>query len=138
VLGTGQAVISASGNSWLGIGDQFSVQVAGLPDRDFPTAYPTRRYLSAAGSIPLGIDGWKLDIYGTYGVTDPRVELPVINRGLFNQEWISLSYEAVKLRDRELTFAARFEGTDQRVDLLAFNPPVPLFLSERCFGTLWA
>jgi hypothetical protein len=37
-----------------------------------------------------------------------------------------------------LTFAARFEGTDQRVDLLAFNPPVPLFLSERCFGTLWA
>ncbi len=53
-LGTGQVVASASLNGLLGAGEQLTVSTAGLPDRDFDTRFPTRRYLSATALVPLG------------------------------------------------------------------------------------
>jgi len=65
VFGTGQVVTSVSLNSLLGAGEQMTLSAAGLPDKDFVTKFPTRRYLSGTFSIPLGIDGWNLEFGGT-------------------------------------------------------------------------
>jgi hemolysin activation/secretion protein len=125
-FGTGQVVTTASLNSVLGFGEQLTVSAAGLPDKDFTTRYPTRRYLSGSFVIPLGIDGWAFDIGGTNGITTPRVNLDAVSQGLLSQGHIKLSYEAVKLRDFELTFNGRFEATNEEIDTLLFMPQIPL------------
>ncbi|MDB5581079.1 MAG: beta-barrel domain secretion protein [Bradyrhizobium sp.] len=129
-LGTGQVVTSASLNGLLGAGEQLTVSAAGLPDRDFNTRYPTRRYLSATALIPLGIDGWKLEIGGTDGKTTPRVNLDARSQGLLSQGRAKLSYDVIKLRDLELTFNGRFDATDEQVDTLLFTPQVPLHVDR--------
>ena len=125
-LGTGQLVTSVSLNGLLGAGEQLSVSAAGLPDKDFDTRYPTRRYLSATALIPLGIDGWKLEFGGTNGNTTPRVNLDARTQGLLSQGHVRLSYDVIKLRDVELTFNGRFDATDEEVDTLLFTPQIPL------------
>lgn len=125
-LGTGQIVTSASFNGLLGAGEQLTVSAAGLPDKDFNSRYPTRRYLSATGLIPLGIDGWKLEIGGTNGKTTPRVNLDARSQGLLSQGRVKLSYDVIKLRDLELTLNGRFDATDEEVDSLLFTPQIPL------------
>jgi hemolysin activation/secretion protein len=129
-LGTGQLVTSASFNGLLGAGEQLTVSAAGLPDRDFDTRYPTRRYLSGTALIPLGIDGWKLEIGGTNGLTTPRVGLDARSQGLLSQGRAKLSYDVIKLRDLELTFNGRFDATDEEVDTLLFTPQVPLHVDR--------
>jgi hemolysin activation/secretion protein len=130
VFGTGQIVSSASLNSALGLGEQFTVSASGLPDKDFKTRFPTRRYLSAFGSIPIGIDGLKFEIGATNGITTPRVNMDVASQGLLKQRWGKLSYEAVKLRDVELTFSARYDSTNEEIDTLVLTPQVPLRLDK--------
>jgi hemolysin activation/secretion protein len=122
-LGTGQLVTSVSLNSLLGAGEQLTVSAAGLPDKDFDTRYPTRRYLSGTALIPLGTDGWKLEIGATDGKTTPRVNLDARSQGLLSQGRAKLSYDAVKLRNFELTFNGRFDATDEQVDSLATQTP---------------
>ena len=129
-FGTGQVVTSASLNGLLGAGEQLTVSAAGLPDKDFNTRYPTRRYLSATALIPLGIDGWKLEIGGTDGKTTPRVNLDARSQGLLSQGRAKLSYDVIKLRDLELTFNGRFDATDEQVDTLLFTPQVPLHVDR--------
>jgi hemolysin activation/secretion protein len=118
IFGTGQLVTSVSLNGLLGAGEQLTISAAGLPDKDFTTRYPTRRYLSGTALIPLGTDGWKLEIGGTDGKTTPRVNLGAQSQGLLSQGRAKLSYDAVKLRDFELTFNGRFDATDEQLDLL--------------------
>ncbi|MBR0956645.1 ShlB/FhaC/HecB family hemolysin secretion/activation protein [Bradyrhizobium japonicum] len=126
VFGTWQAVATASLNSVFGLGEQFVVSASGLPDNDFATTYPTRRYLSASLTLPLGIDGWRLEGGGTVGKTTPRVDPIFATQGLLSQGRIGVSYDAVKRRDGVLTFIARFEATDEEVDSLLFEPSVPI------------
>ena len=130
VFGTGQVVTSASLNSVLGLGEQITVSAAGLPDKDFSTSSPTRRYLSGTFSIPIGIDGWNLEFGGTNGITTPRVNQNAVSQGLLSQGRAKLSYEAVKLRDFELTFNGRFDATNQEIDTLLFTPAIPLNLDR--------
>jgi hemolysin activation/secretion protein len=130
VFGTWQAVTSASLNSVLGLGEQFSVSAAGYPDADVTTAFPTRRYLSASVLLPLGIDGWKLELSGTQGRTTPRVDPVFATQGLLTQGRVRLAYSAIKRRDSELTFSARFDSTDEEVDSLLFSPVLPLSLDR--------
>jgi hemolysin activation/secretion protein len=126
-LGTGQLVTSMSLNSLLGAGEQLTVSAAGLPDKDFDTRYPTRRYLSGTALIPLGTDGWKLEIGGINGKTTPRVNLDSTpTQGLLSQAHAKLSYDAVKLRNFELTLNGRFDATDEQVDTLLFTPQIPV------------
>lgn len=129
-FGTGQFVATGSLNSIFGLGEQFTVSAAGLPDANFITNDPTRRYLSAIGMIPLGTDGWRLEAGYTNGVTTPRVDPSVSTRGQLTQEYVRLSYDAIKLRDAELNFSLRFDSTDQSLDSLAFDPAVPLSLDR--------
>ena len=129
-FGTGQVVTSTSLNSVLGLGEQITVSAAGLPDKDFTTSYPTRRYLSGTFTIPLGTDGWALEIGGTDGTTTPRVNLDAVSQGLLQQGHAKLSYEAIKLRDFELTFSGRFDATNEEVDSLLFTPQIPLSLDR--------
>jgi hemolysin activation/secretion protein len=130
VFGTGQVVTSFSFNSLLGMGEQLTVSAAGLPDQDFTTRYPTRRYLSGTFMIPLGIDGWKFEIAGTHGRTTPRVNLDARSQGLLSQGRAKLSYDLVKLRDFELTAYGRFDATDEEVDTLLFTPQIPLSIDR--------
>src|SRR6185369_196474 len=58
----------------------------------------------------------------TTPVTIPGTE----TQGRFDQSYARIFYEAVKLRDAELTFNARFDATDERISSLAVSPPVPL------------
>jgi hemolysin activation/secretion protein len=127
VFGTGQVVTSFSLNSPLGAGEQLTVSAAGLPDKDFTTRDPTRRYLSGSFIVPLGINGWKLDIGGTKGVTTPRTELTAASQGLLSQARMKLSYDLIKRRDFELTFNSRFDATNEEVDTLLFAPQIPLY-----------
>ncbi len=126
VFGTGQLVATASLNSLMGLGEQFTVSAAGLPDKDFFGNFPTRRYLTGIFVVPLGIDGVKLDLGGTNGVTTPRVNLSAASQGLLDQGHIKLSYDAVKLRDFELTVNGRFEATDEAIHTLTTDPATPL------------
>lgn len=130
VFGTGQVVTSANFNSLLGLGEQFNVSASGLPDKDFTTTFPTRRYLSGSAAIPLGIDGWRFEAGATRGLTTPRVSANAASQGLLTQGWAKLSYEAIKLRDYELSAFARFDATDEEVDTLLFTPQVPLSLDR--------
>ena len=124
-FGTAQVVTSASLNGLLGAGEQLTVSAAGLPDKDFSTQFATRRYLSGTFSIPIGIDGWNFEIGGTNGITTPRVNLNARSQGLLSQGHAKLSYEAIKLRDFELTLNGRFDATNEEVDTLLFTPQIP-------------
>lgn len=119
VFGTGQLVATASLNSLLGLGEQLTVSAAGLPDKDFTTRDPTRRYLTGSFLLPIGIDGWKLELGGTNGKTTPRVsQSGSPSQGLLGQGRVKLSYDIVKSRNFELTANGRFEATDEEVDTL--------------------
>ena len=130
VFGTGQIVTSASLNSLLGYGEQLTVSAAGLPDKDFDSRYPTRRYLSAIGLVPLGIDSWRLEFGGTDGVTTPRVHLDARTQGLLSQGYVKSAYDLVKSRDFQLTFNARFDATNEEIDTLVLAPIAPISLDR--------
>jgi hemolysin activation/secretion protein len=130
VFGTGQVVTSLSLNSLFGAGEQLTVSAAGLPDQDFSTRYPTRRYLSGTFVIPLGIDGWKFEAGATRGLTTPRVNQDARSQGLLTQGRAKLSYDVVKLRDLELTAYGRFDATDEQTDTLVFTPQIPLSIDR--------
>jgi hemolysin activation/secretion protein len=126
VFGTGQAVVTASLNSLFGLGEQFTASVAGLPDTDFVTPYPTRRYLSGSGFIPLGFDGWKFEFGGTDGVTTPRVDPSAATRGVYTEGYAKISYEALKARDYELTLNERLDAANEEIQTLLVTPPAAL------------
>jgi hemolysin activation/secretion protein len=134
IFGGWQTVAALSANSLLGAGEQISMQVAGLPNPDFTTNFPTRRYLSATAIVPLGIDSLRLEGYFTNGVTTPRVNPNLVfpSQGLLNQGHAKLSYDAYKGRDFVLTTAGRLAATDEQVDLLqtAFFPRTPLHIDR--------
>ncbi len=126
VFGTGQFVTSASVNSLFGLGEQFTVSVAGLPDHDFVTQDPTRRYLSGSGSIPIGIDGWKLEFGGTDGITTPRVDPGVATKGVYNEGYAKIAYEVFKVRDYELTLNERLDAANEEIESLVVSPAAAL------------
>ena len=126
VFGTGQAVGTVSFNSLLGLGEQFTLSAAGLPDSDFITEFPTRRYPSGSGFVPLGIDGWKLEFGGTDGITTPRVDPSVATKGLYNEGYAKISYEAVKARDFELTLNERLDAANEEIETLLVSPAAAL------------
>ncbi len=126
VFGTGQGVVTASTNSWLGLGEQLTVNVAGLPDKDFDSEFPTRRYLGGIFSIPIGIDGWKFELGGTDGITTPRVDPTVATKGVYNEGYAKLSYELFKRRDYELIVNERLDAANEQIETLLFTPPLPL------------
>jgi hemolysin activation/secretion protein len=123
VFGTGQGVISGSTNSWLGLGEQLTVQAAGLPDHDFISEFPTRRYLGGTFSIPLGIDGWSLWAGGTDGITTPRVDQLIATKGVYDEGYVKLAYELFKRRDYELTLSEKFDAENQTIASIANMPP---------------
>jgi hemolysin activation/secretion protein len=126
VFGTGQGVTSASANSLLGWGEQLTVSAAGLPDKDFVSEFPTRRYLGGIFSIPIGIDGWKFETGGTDGITTPRVDPSAATKGVYNEGYAKLSYELLKRRDYELTLNERLDAANEEIESLAVMPITPL------------
>jgi hemolysin activation/secretion protein len=126
VFGTGQGVFTASANSWLGLGEQLTVTTAGLPDRDFISEFPTRRYMGGTFSIPLGIDGWSFTTGGTDGVTTPRVIPSAATKGVYNEGYAKLAYEVLKRRDYEMTFYEMLDAENETIDSLAVEPVTPL------------
>jgi hemolysin activation/secretion protein len=130
VFGTGQLVATANLNGVFGFGEQFTASAAGLPDKDYTTKFPTRRYLSGSFLMPIGIDGWKFEIGGTNGITTPRVIPQAASQGLLAQMRAKLSYDIVKLRDFELTVNGRFEATNEEIDTLVFTPQIPLSMDR--------
>jgi hemolysin activation/secretion protein len=126
VFGSGQGVTTASANSWLGFGEQLTVNTAGLPDKDFVSELPTRRYLGGSFSIPLGIDGWKFETGGTDGITTPRVDPTVGTKGIYNEGYVKLAYELLKRRDYELTVNERLDATNEEIKSIATPQPISL------------
>jgi hemolysin activation/secretion protein len=126
VFGTGQGVVTASANSWLGLGEQLTVTTAGLPDKDFVTEFPTRRYMGGTFSVPLGIDGLKFQTGGTDGITTPRVDPSVGTKGVYNEGYVELAYELLKRRDYEMTFTEMLDAENETIDTLALQPVMPL------------
>lgn len=127
---TWQAVSSFSFNSLLGYGEQLSVSAAGYPNEDYFTAHPTRRYLSATLAVPIGIDGLKAEFGATNARTTPHVEPILATQGLLDRAYGKLSFDAIKRRDSALTFSARFDATDERIDTLALTPALPISLDR--------
>jgi hemolysin activation/secretion protein len=130
VFGTGQGVVSASANSLLGLGEQVTVQAAGLPSHDYVAEMPTRRYLSGIFSIPLGVNGWKFEAGGTDGVTTPHGDPAATTKGIYNEGYVKVAYEALKRRDYELTFNAKLDAANQKIDTVIIDPAV-LLSSDR-------
>lgn len=131
VFGTGQVVGTVSLNSLFGQGEQFTVSAAGLPDADYTTNYPTRRYLSAMASAPIGNDGLMIEGGFTKGTTTPRVNFFLFaSRGDLTQGYAKLSYAALKRRNAELILSARLDATDEQLETLAFGPPIALSLDK--------
>jgi hemolysin activation/secretion protein len=130
-FGTGQVVTTISENGLAGLGEQLAVSVAGNPEHNFFTENPNRRYLSATYTMPLGIDGWKLELFGTDGRTTPYVTIPGTQTfGVLDQGHVKVVYEAIKSRDAELAFNAMFEPENESLESLAFTPPAPISLDR--------
>ena len=129
-FGTGQVVTLIAENGLAGLGEQLLVSVAGDPEHDFFTNYPNRRYLSAIYGMPLGIDGWKLELFATDGRTTPYGPPAAATYGVFDQAHVKFVYEAIKKRDVELAFNAMFEPTDESLESIAFAPPVLINLDR--------
>jgi hemolysin activation/secretion protein len=130
-FGTGQVVTTASENGLAGLGEQLAVSVAGNPEHDFFRDNPNRRYLSATYTMPLGIDGWKLELFATDGRTTPYVTIPGTETfGVLDQGHVKVVYEAIKSRDAELAFNAMFEPTDESLESIALTPAVPISLDR--------
>ncbi|MGA8613490.1 MAG: ShlB/FhaC/HecB family hemolysin secretion/activation protein, partial [Xanthobacteraceae bacterium] len=130
-FGTGQVLTTASENGLAGLGEQFAVSVAGDPEHDFFRENPNRRYLSATYTMPLGIDGWKLELFATDGRTTPYITIPGTETfGVFDQGHVKVVYEAIKARDSELAFNAMFEPENESLESIAFMPPVPISLDR--------
>ena len=130
-FGTGQVVTTVSENGLVGLGEQFAVSVAGNPEHDFFRENPNRRYVSGTYTMPLGIDGWKLELFATDGRTTPYVTVPGTETfGVFDQGHVKLIYEAIKRRDDELAFHAMFEPTNESLESIALTPPVPISLDR--------
>jgi hemolysin activation/secretion protein len=125
-FGTTQGVMSLSANSLLGQGELFTVSAVGYPNNTFTTADPVRRYLTAGVVLPIGLDGWKLDVGGTQGKTTPMVSANAASQGRYDQTHVRLGYDAIKLRDLELTVYGRLDATNERIDSLALGSPVGL------------
>ena len=125
-FGTGQVVTTLAENGLAGLGEQFLVSVAGDPERDFFRYEPNRRYVSATYTMPLGIDGWKLELFATDGRTTPFVFPAAATYGVFDQGHVKIVYEAIKARDSELSFRAMFEPANESLESIAFIPPVPI------------
>jgi hemolysin activation/secretion protein len=130
VFGTGQGVVSASANSLLGLGEQVTVQAAGLPSHDYVAEMPTRRYLSGIFSIPLGVNGWKFEAGGTDGVTTPHGDPIAATKGIYNEGYVKLAYEALKRRDYELIVNVKLDAANQKIETLIVDPAV-LLSSDR-------
>ena len=125
-FGTVQVVTSVAENGLAGFGEQLLVSVAGDPSADFFTSYPNRRYVSSLFTVPLGIDGWKLELYATDGRTTPYVTVPGTQTfGVLDQGHVKVIYEAIKARDTELALHVMFDPANETIDSLAFSPPVP-------------
>ena len=130
-FGIGQVVTTVSENGLAGLGEQLAVSVAGNPEHEFFSEYPNRRYLSATYTMPLGIDGWKLELFGTDGRTTPYITIPGTQTfGVFDQGHVKLLYKAIKSRDVELAFNAMFEPENESLESIAFTPPVPISLDR--------
>ena len=130
-FGTGQVVTTASENGLAGLGEQLAVSVAGNPEHDFFRDDPNRRYLSATYTMPLGIDGWKLELFATDGRTTPYVTIPGTETfGVFDQGHVKVAYEVIKRRDTELAFHAMFEPSNESLESIALMPPVPISLDR--------
>jgi hemolysin activation/secretion protein len=129
-FGEWQAATYFSLNNLTGFGEQLSISIAGLPDNDFVTPYPTRRYLGANLAVPLGIDGWRFELGVTDGRTTPRVDAIFASQGIFRQGRAKLAYDVVKRRDTELSFNARFDLTEEQVSTLITTPATPLSLDR--------
>lgn len=129
-FGEWQAATYFSLNNLTGFGEQISISIAGLPDNDFVTPYPTRRYLGANLAVPLGIDGWRFELGVTDGRTTPRVDAIFASQGVFRQGRAKLAYDIVKRRDTELSFNARFDLTEEQVSTLITTPATPLSLDR--------
>src|SRR5581483_2001031 len=85
-FGTWQVVTTFAENGLAGLGEQFLVSVAGDPTHDFFDEHPNRRYLSATYTMPLGVDGWRLELFATDGRTTPYVGVPIAATfGVFDQ-----------------------------------------------------
>jgi len=126
-FGTGQVVTTIAENGLAGLGEQFMVSVAGNPEQNFFREYPNRRYVSGTYTMPLGIDGWKLELFATDGRTTPYVIDPITATfGVFDQGHVKLIYEAIKRRDAELTFHVMFDPANESLESIAFSPPIPL------------
>jgi hemolysin activation/secretion protein len=130
-FGTGQFVTTVSENGLAGLGEQFAVSVAGNPEHDFLRENPNRRYVSGTYTMPLGIDGWKLELFATDGRTTPYVTVPGTETfGVFDQGHVKVIYEAIKSRDTELALNAMFEPTNESLESIALTPPVPISLDR--------
>ena len=129
-FGTTQVVTTLAENGLMGLGEQFLVSVAGDPERDFFRYYPNRRYESGTFTVPLGIDGWKLELFATDGRTTPFVPPIEETYGIFDEGHVKLIYEAIKERDAELSLHATFEPENEKSESLAFIPPVPINLDK--------
>ena len=129
-FGTGQMVATASLNSVLGLGEQLTVSAAGLPDKDFTTSDPTRRYLTASLSVPIGVDGLSFNGSITSGITTPRVAANAASQGTLTEGYLGLSYELIKRRDYGLTLSGKLDMTDEETDTLVFTPAIALSLDR--------
>jgi hypothetical protein len=85
---------------------------------------PARRYLSGIFSIPLGVNGWRFEAGGTDGVTTPHGDPAAATKGIYNEGYVKLAYEALKRRDYELTVNARLDAANQKIDTLIVDPAV--------------
>ena len=129
-FGTTQGVALLGFNSVFGLGEQISVSATGFPNDNFGTEFPTRRFLQASGTVPIGIDGLRLVMTTTDGRTTPNVPALAATQGVFRQSSVILAYDAIRSRDVQLVFSGRFDKTYERIDTLVLNPPVSLSLDE--------
>lgn len=127
-LGREQITLSASLNSFFGIGDRFIATLAFAPDEPSLSANALRRYGSLYFSVPVSSNGLEIGLELAGTTSTPKGEAAAL---ALSSEYAKASLFAAfpiqRRRDRSITAKLSFEAAFERqvTSLLGFD--VPLF-----------
>lgn len=129
-LGTHTVGIGLEANSVFGLGELFYVRAIGNPnggDNGFFSANPRNRSLAAGVVVPVGYDGFTVNLEATQSHTAPVPTIQALQPLDHFERW-SLRARYPWLRGRQLNFAteATLDIINSRQTLLFNGTPVPL------------
>ena len=126
-LGGGSAALGLNGNNLLGAAETLYLRMSGAPQANLFDRNPRNRAVAGGVVVPLGTDGFSLNLEYTDARTTPRVPA---NSPIFSSHFTRFSsrasYPVVRSRALTVTASAAFDAQNDRQSIV---DPIQLPLS---------